>query len=906
MKKAILFLLLLASANSFAQINRVAVYDFCTPSSLNPAITPGTENGDFVKTTNTVFKNGQTYISFKAGSQPIGSEYVTIVRNNQTSYYLRVTATTTMTFGCNGDSKLDSIRISDLSTIGDLHLAEGNPGYQDPYQSYKFWKNDEGKNTTKVSFFNSAQPSELQQIYVYYTTPSEILTPSSSITSGSVISNFESLKLTFDRNVSQASTSKLTMNNGSSSQELNVSISGNVVTLTPTQKIEEDGSYTISIPAKTFKDSEGFENKALTYTFTVKVPKNTFTFSSVNPAEGTYQKLPLEYVLNYDNTIGGVEKTDLYVTKDGAGFCSLTVEKASDQTVTLKMANLDKEITAKGTYQIIVPEKTIFDMMKGNTSREHYNPAFTLTYVIDDSETMKQAKNLLNARGVGYPTENSEARKALAALVNAEEVPTDDELKVAINNFYKEADVTMPSTGKYYKIAAANSNGKRLYLHYDGNQVGLTTNNNDATAFYATHNENGTLSFQTPSDDKYLHVLTNISDVYDGTSSKNVTADATSNVKDLTWKKFYQEGNEEKTFGLFSFHGLLGRGGDGVEVSTYASVDFNKVAINSTPGSTNLRFDETVSTAFELTETEKPAEAVKTVETAYSITPEIVSDNQQTLTLTFPKIDKITLADDAEVYFTSQTSTEVVAKAQLTASGDNSFIIALSNLKNGKYAIVLKEGAFRYSLNGSDVKTQTIRSNFEIGKNGSGEDAGINYDLSRFKLLPSTDIIKDTDLNEFYICMNKSNISDLIPDPNMEVRIARYDNNATIRSGHLVSAARDDMPSYYTLKLEFDQPIQEGELRSDDYAVVLLPGTFGDANFGQYLQDKTSISPSLCHANGRMTFTYTVDNNAATGIDEITFGKDKKEVIYDLMGRRITRINHPGIYIVNGKKVVKK
>lgn len=140
MKKAILFLLLLASANSFAQIHRVAVYDFCTPSSLTPAITPGTENGDFVKTTNTVFRNGQTNISFKAGSQPIGSEYVTIIRNDQTSYYLRVTATTTMTFGCNEDSKLDSIRISDLSIIGDLHLAEGQPGYQDPYRSYKFWK----------------------------------------------------------------------------------------------------------------------------------------------------------------------------------------------------------------------------------------------------------------------------------------------------------------------------------------------------------------------------------------------------------------------------------------------------------------------------------------------------------------------------------------------------------------------------------------------------------------------------------------------------------------------------------------------------------------------------------------------------------------------------------------------
>ena len=209
-------------------------------------------------------------------------------------------------------------------------------------------------------------------------------------------------------------------------------------------------------------------------------------------------------------------------------------------------------------------------------------------------------------------------------------------------------------------------------------------------------------------------------------------------------------------------------------------------------------------------------------------------------------------------------------------------------------------------LDGNEVKTQTIRYTFEIGKNGSGEDAGINYDLSRFKLIPSNDVIKDTDFNDFCICIHKSNITDLVADPNMEVRIARYDNNATIRSGRLVKSTRDDMPDYYILKLVFDNPIQEGELRKDDYAVVLLAGTFGDANFGQYLQDKTSISPSLCHANDRETYTYTVDNDAVTGIDEVTTDSDKSTIIYDLMGRRVQNMSRPGIYIVNGKKVVKK
>ncbi len=29
-------------------------------------------------------------------------------------------------------------------------------------------------------------------------------------------------------------------------------------------------------------------------------------------------------------------------------------------------------------------------------------------------------------------------------------------------------------------------------------------------------------------------------------------------------------------------------------------------------------------------------------------------------------------------------------------------------------------------------------------------------------------------------------------------------------------------------------------------------------------------------------------------------------IIYDIYGRKVTKINQPGIYIVNGKKVIKK
>ena len=66
------------------------------------------------------------------------------------------------------------------------------------------------------------------------------------------------------------------------------------------------------------------------------------------------------------------------------------------------------------------------------------------------------------------------------------------------------------------------------------------------------------------------------------------------------------------------------------------------------------------------------------------------------------------------------------------------------------------------------------------------------------------------------------------------------------------------------------------------------------------------MSPSKCKVNPVMRIVYKVNNDKATSIDEITTDSNKPSVIYDLMGRRVQNMSRPGIYIVNGKKVVKK
>jgi len=51
---------------------------------------------------------------------------------------------------------------------------------------------------------------------------------------------------------------------------------------------------------------------------------------------------------------------------------------------------------------------------------------------------------------------------------------------------------------------------------------------------------------------------------------------------------------------------------------------------------------------------------------------------------------------------------------------------------------------------------------------------------------------------------------------------------------------------------------------------------------------------------------YGFDWEGTTGIDQITDNREQSTVIYDLTGRRIEAITAPGIYVVNGKKVLVK
>lgn len=394
-----------------------------------------------------------------------------------------------------------------------------------------------------------------------------------------------------------------------------------------------------------------------------------------------------------------------------------------------------------------------------------------------------------------------------------------------------------------------------------------------------------------------------------------VTTDAGAEVSKLTIAKLdgsavqLESGdvfNADKALGTFSFKGsypsVTGNSSVAYALCNHADNKYQTEADVAAP-----YWQSSLTSAFAFVEVEKPAAAIKTVETAYKLTPAIVGSNADLLTLSFDGLSHITVMSDADAYIADEKGNRVKDVAFTPVTGkDNQFTIALTDLEKASYQLVIPEGTFHYEKNNKEVKTQAIKETFTIGKGGSPEDPNLHYDYSIYQQLPSTSVTqKDVALNGFMI-KNIGYYDGLVANPDREVRLAVYDNDKTIRTGHFESYVDPEDPSTPTLLLVFDTPIREGELKAELYAIVILKGTFGDTNFGKFLEDKTTTQASDCHTNPRMTISIEVDNDKATGIEQVVNSTEKNNVIYDVQGRKVKQMNRSGIYIVNGKKFVKK
>ena len=100
---------------------------------------------------------------------------------------------------------------------------------------------------------------------------------------------------------------------------------------------------------------------------------------------------------------------------------------------------------------------------------------------------------------------------------------------------------------------------------------------------------------------------------------------------------------------------------------------------------------------------------------------------------------------------------------------------------------------------------------------------------------------------------------------------------------------------------------------------LLFRGTKGEAFYWMLEEYDESLGSGNTHIKCEGNKAYMVlpkqPNNASsysfrfpgtTGVEEVKGENGKAKTIYDLQGRKLTEITEPGVYIIDGKKVLVK
>lgn len=911
---------MLCCLGTYGQGKKSVTFDFSKPSRLNPSYPDkafNTEAGTSVKVSDVTFKSGDVSLSFtETGSCP-----GVWLSKEDNGYWFEPKVNSTVIFSVPSGAKIESIVVDKNSAQGGFSPERNQGGKFDFASPEKYcckWYAN-GGTYTSVKFFITGEGTEINKITVAYTPRADVLTPTStSIANGATVGSFSSIDLTFNSTITLNSGVDATLSSeGAQDQTMTANVSGSTLTLSLANVITENGQFVISVPEGMVSTSDGYTNTALRYAFTVKKDQATFNPESVSPAEGYQENMSLKdpIVITFPELIGTVSDKALPLYLDGTAKNGVTFTVGQDNKTIVGKFNVKQPMKEVGTYTLTIPEGFVHNALYNVEGSDAWNKAVTYTWVVSDkkpdTETMKAAKALLLKTGVGYPSATSKSREALENAVEAEEVPTDEQLTTLMSAFYSETDVELPSTDKYYKICGINDKGDKLYLSYDGAAVSLTSNASSAYPFKAEKKGENKVAFSTL-DGKYLHLLTT-DNKYTGSSSKNVTEAYDASINDLTLARFsIDEVEDAKTMGKFSIHGSLGT--DPVTnkaVSAFNLLDFSSKKIFTDQSYKTLMFNDKFSNAFVFEESEKPA--LESADIDVQLDKTVISSTDETIRLTFTHDDGVTLKAGVAPTITDANGNVVSGATATIASVDNStkdFDISFSGLSDGDYFLIIPKGTFSFAQDGKQVTSNEYKTSFKVS---SKEDptpgplpSGFKHYQSWSKLPKENQDEYPADyLTQFIVYIDRAQSKNgLVGNPNVKVQLKENWNNKLVGEGHFEEDPEHTDNINYAVKLVWDSPIDMVKVRSTQYIFIIPEGAFGDGNYGKYLQNASSVSPSQCTVNDSYTRYYDINTALPSSINGVQAEDNAANVIYDLQGRRVERVTKTGIYIVNGKKTV--
>lgn len=227
--------------------------------------------------------------------------------------------------------------------------------------------------------------------------------------------------------------------------------------------------------------------------------------------------------------------------------------------------------------------------------------------------------------------------------------------------------------------------------------------------------------------------------------------------------------------------------------------------------------------------------------------------------------------ESTTVYYTTDAHTSAFKFVEVPQPQNNAITttaVKLSDAADAEtYNLATYSSPFATTLP-NDMKAYTVKN-----ENGT-------YYLSRLNL---TDQVLPANTGVI-LAANKATTTPFIPVPATTAPEAPTDNKLQATSGAAVTVDAATNAYIFTAK---DNVAFFGLLSSDTSKRKIEA-------FKAYLTVESNAAPRLSLNFG--------DDNVTTGINTITNGEQKADIIYDLSGRRVMNVQRAGIYIVNGQK----
>ena len=923
---------------------------------------------DFLRITDKVLTCKDIQISFTRGLGKGGvviPHYYVEVNGKKTYYYvLEMRSGAFIKIRTTNGCELDSVKFT--GSVGTL--SNSSTGVY--YASAKKWLSVTSTDTVIIeNGAHDTSIQTIEVYYKKPSKPLSFVSSNPSAGSEVTTFNSMTLDFNLAINSSNVNTSGITLS-GPGIQTpvaMSASVHGSSVTLSTGSTYTAYGDYTVNVPFGAFKNSEGGTHESLSIPFRVNPKRDILTWSNVSPTPGKVNQLPESIDVAYNEFVSVPANSMATVYKDGVKQFTAPISLIEGNTKNVTIAHTRGIITEEGVWTFEVPEQAIYNGMMGNAADERWNPTFTLTYTVESAESQelalaRQLKSMTDNGNYGYPLSSSEGYTALSTVINKGKDATVDEIKEAMGKYYMETNVKMPAAGKWYRIAGVNDGGNIAYLTYANQKVELKSSYTSADAFLAVAG-NGGIEFKTK-DERYLTVLGNPS------GFEGFTYPQSGKATQLTVAKLVVENADStKLIGKFSISGWLGRDGNDEDLgNSTAAISYPSNAIVASPTAATY-FTSGTSSAFIFEETTEPVDPATSIQAELTFdngSNGIEIENAgDPVTLVVHNVQSADIINVSLPYFEKQNQISdperITSTTPILTKVENSFYnfnVNTSGLEAGQYLLYIPAETFSYVPTSDYASVESTLATLSItikggdnpnpgggddpnpgggddpnpgggddpnpgGESGQGstdtDKPNFSYDY-RFnvstKMLMDpdvhADVVADVWLNDivFYTDLYTS----IVPNPDAVIQITNI-NGALVKTGHLTSYSnfRKEMPypwlnGYIALKLVLDNPFQPDDLKylSGMYYVVIPREALGDTNFGKWL--KNNSFTGQCLVNEQKSYPFAVNNKIIDilGIDEINAADGSEEKIYDLTGRRVENMKKPGVYIVNGKKIMVK